>query len=155
MLWYEGTPDTSSTWLTNAYFDNTDAVLEAIEEVLGAPVILVQLSSRGVDDPNGSARNLLYQRVREVQRRMAEGARRLAVAGASEARPGRYRVVTHDLPMADRRHLRRRRRSSSAGAWRWRRVSIYPVSQSTVRDRGWCEWRRPARRSCWCASTAR
>ena len=103
VLWYQGTSDTTSTSRTNAYFELTDNVLQGFEQVLGAPVILVQLSSRG--DDSAVARNLLYQRVREVQRRMAEGARTVGGGFASEARVGRHLVVTHDLPMSDIRHL--------------------------------------------------
>ncbi len=101
VLWYQGTSNTTSVAQTDAFFGLTNTVLRAFEQELGAPVIIVQLSSRG----DFADRNLLYQRVREVQRRMAEGARTVTGTSASEARAGRYLVVTHDLPMGDVRHL--------------------------------------------------
>lgn len=103
VVWYQGETDTTRQSLTDAYFERSDAVLGAFEQELGAPVIIVQLSARG--DESAVSRNLLYQRVREVQRRMAEGARTLSGSVSSEARSGRYLVVTHDLPMSDIRHL--------------------------------------------------
>ena len=119
VLWYQGTSETRTKTRTDAYFELTNNVLEAFEQELGAPIIIVQLSSRGEEDPEALKRNLLYQRVREDQRRMAEGARTLTGVVASEARVGRHLVVTHDLPMSDVRHL-----SAEAQLELGRRVSL-------------------------------
>lgn len=101
VLWYQGESD-ATTSRVDSFYLNTDRVLAGFEAVLGAPIIIVQLSSRG----NGNtARNLLYQRVREVQRSMAEDARTLAGELSPESQSGRYLVVTHDLPMTDESHL--------------------------------------------------
>ena len=103
VLWYQGTSDTNRTM--EAYFGLTDNVLAAFEEELGTQIILVQLSSRNSTSSTAVARNVLYQRIREVQRLMADGARTLTGDPATEARAGRHLVVTHDLPMSDIRHL--------------------------------------------------
>lgn len=105
VVWYQGETETSNNTRILQYFEDTDAVLQAFEGELGAPVILVQLSRRGPtssSDTSVAARNLNYQRVREIQRRMEQGALTPTQAAAPEARAGRFLVVTHDLPMAYR-----------------------------------------------------
>lgn len=111
VAWFQGETDTSSLSQTNNYHARTDVVFDGFQQELGAPIILAQLSRRGPtgssDDPDGAKRNLLYQRVRETQRRMATGALTLDGAAAPEAEARRHLVVTHDLPLAagDGRHL--------------------------------------------------
>ena len=111
VAWFQGETDTSDIDQTDRYYARTDAVFDGFQQVLGAPIILAQLSRRGPtgasDDPDGAKRNLLYQRVREMQRRMAAGALMLDGEPSSEAEARRHLVVTHDLPLADGdgRHL--------------------------------------------------
>ena len=103
VLWYQGESD-ATTSKVEGFYVNTENVLAGFEDVLGARIIIVQLSSRGIG-PNLVERNLLYQEVREVQRSMAQGAQTVQGGDASEARPGRHLVVTHDLEMSDGSHL--------------------------------------------------
>ena len=125
VAWFQGETDTSSPNGPNTYFTRTDAVFDGFQQVLGAPIILAQLSRRGPTgdsaDPDGTLRNLRYQRVREMQRLMATGARTLAGTAAPEAEARRHLVVTHDLPLADGdgRHL-----SASAQVELGRRFSL-------------------------------
>ncbi len=108
VVWFQGETDTAASSLANAYAEKTDDVLEGFVDALDAPIILVQLARRGLtDDSDTMARNLLYQVVREKQRRLAESARLPDTDGTASpiARSGTYLVVTHDLPMADGRHV--------------------------------------------------
>jgi hypothetical protein len=108
IMWYQGTSNTTSSTV-GRFFSDTDAVLAPLQQELGAPVIVVQLHTRGpnpsLSSDQNEARNLRFQRAREVQRRMAEGAVTLAGGPADEARSNRYVVVAHDLPMWDFRHI--------------------------------------------------
>lgn len=106
MVWYQGESDTTSTAETDDFSERTDAVLDGFQAELAAPVVLVQLSRRGwTGTGDVGDRNLLYQRVREAQRALATGSRTPAGAPSPAARADTYLVVTHDLPMADGRHL--------------------------------------------------
>jgi hypothetical protein len=109
VLWFQGETDSSRLSRTIGFRSKTDAVFDAFESELGAPIIYAQLARRGpVDgDPDPTTRNLLYQRVRDEQRRMETGAREVDGSVSSVAEPRRFMVVTHDLPMhpGDGRHL--------------------------------------------------
>ncbi len=108
VVWFQGETDTSTSSLANAYANKTDELLDGFVSALDAPIVLVQLARRGnVEGSDEVSRNLLYQIVREQQRRLAAGARLPDTAGSSSplARAGTHLVVTHDLPMADGRHL--------------------------------------------------
>lgn len=108
VVWFQGETDTASSSLANAYARKTEEVLDGFVGALEAPIILVQLARRGyVTRSDSTSRNLLYQVVREQQRRLADGARLADTTGSSSpiSRSGTHLVVTHDLPMADGRHL--------------------------------------------------
>ncbi|MBA2665900.1 MAG: hypothetical protein H0U69_02570 [Trueperaceae bacterium] len=125
IAWFQGETDTSDVGQTNNFFSRTDAVFDGFDDVLGAPIVFAQLTRRGPtgnpDDPDGENRNLLYQRVREVQRRMASGARMPNGSLTSEGAARRHMVVTHDLPLhaGDGRHL-----SADAQIELGRRISL-------------------------------
>lgn len=105
LFWYQGESEATSARYPWFQF-RTDLVFDVFTEEIGAPIVFVQLSRyvpRVTEDPQ--LRNLLYQQVRERQRTMEAGSATLAGAAAPTAEPGRYLVVTHDLPMFDRNHL--------------------------------------------------
>jgi hypothetical protein len=103
VFWYQGESDTGSVAATDQFAVNTAAIFDRFQspEVLDAPIIIAQLSSRG----RGDLRNELWQRVRETQRRMETGARTPSGGVTTESAPRRHLVVTHDLPMVDNSHL--------------------------------------------------
>lgn len=109
VLWFQGETDSSLLARTLGFRSKTDAIFDAFQSELEAPIIFAQLARRGpVDgDPDPTIRNLLYQRVREEQRRMETGAREVDGGASSVAGARRFMVVTHDLPMhpGDGRHL--------------------------------------------------
>jgi len=113
LVWYQGETDSGESGLITNFKTRTRTVLDTFRAELGAPTLLVQLSRRGPTgnslDPSGSQRNLNYQILREVQRRLATGAREATAAGtlSPDALPRTYLVVTHDLPLhpGDGRHL--------------------------------------------------
>jgi hypothetical protein len=103
VFWYQGESDATNVDVADAFYGNTAAIFERFQspDVLNAPIILAQLSSRG----SGTLSNELWQRVRETQRRMETGARMPNGAVAAESGARRHLVVTHDLPMVDNSHL--------------------------------------------------
>jgi hypothetical protein len=103
MVWFQGEKDTRTLELTEGFYDTSVKVLNAFQRELDAPILLAQLTRRG--GSSATERNLLYQRVRETQRLMETGSRRLDGSPASESRPRHYLVVTHDLPMSDLVHI--------------------------------------------------
>jgi hypothetical protein len=109
ILWFQGETDSSSLSRTIGFRSKTDAIFDAFHAELDAPIIYAQLARRGpvAGDPDPTIRNLLYQRIRDEQRRMETGARELHGGPSGVAEPGRFMVVTHDLPMhpGDGRHL--------------------------------------------------
>jgi len=111
VVWYQGESDSNNSTRIDNFDRDTRIVLDTFRAELGAPTLLVQLSRRGPTsaDPSGVERNLNYQILREVQRRLATGARAATSAGAllTDTLPRTYLVVTHDLPMhpGDGRHL--------------------------------------------------
>jgi hypothetical protein len=109
VLWFQGESDTGTLALTNAYGLRTDIVFDAFRSVLGAPIIFMQLARRGPTrtEPDPTVPNLMYQRVRETQRRMETGAYEPSGGASPVAEPRRFLVVTHDLPFHpdDGRHL--------------------------------------------------
>jgi hypothetical protein len=107
LLWYQGEADSASLAQIQGFVDRSDVIFDAFRSQLDAPIVFVQLSRRGPvpGDPDPLARNLLMQRVREAQRRMETGSRELGGGSSAVAEPGRFMVVTHDLPMSDGRHL--------------------------------------------------
>lgn len=109
VLWYQGETDTTSQTAVQNFTARTTTVLDAFDDVFGAPVLLVQLGRRGATpggcDSDDTSRNLLYQGVRERQRLMEEGARTAGGTASLDARAATHLVVAHDLPMSDCRHL--------------------------------------------------
>ncbi len=133
VVWFQGETDTSTSSLASDYADKTDDLLDGFVSALDAPIILVQLARRGkVDGSDEVSRNLLYQIVREQQRRMAEGARLPNTTGSMSplTRAGTHLVVTHDLPMADGRHL------SAAGPGGTRSAGLVGDPRASVGRRG-------------------
>jgi hypothetical protein len=105
LVWYQGESETTSTRYP-LFQVRTDTVLDAFTEEIDAPILFVQLSRYvPTESEDPELRNLLYQQVRERQRAMETGSVTLAGAASPTAEPGRYLVVTHDLPMFDRNHL--------------------------------------------------
>ena len=102
IVWYQGEANTSTFSRTVTFAEDTPMVLDAFEEELAAPVLLVQLSRRGDD---AVQRNLNYQIVREQQRRYATEARTSSGGIAGESRAATHLIVTHDLPMSGGTHL--------------------------------------------------
>lgn len=97
IIWYQGESEGDAG--SSTFIDNTNAVMNAFMDELGAPpVIYVQLGSRLEESAKDLGKNLGYQAIRELQRKMETGF-------GSEQRQAYYMVVTHDLPMIDKRHL--------------------------------------------------
>jgi hypothetical protein len=111
VVWYQGETDSGQSSLISNFAARTRTVLDTFRGELGAPTLLVQLSRRGPtgdsNDPTGSQRNLNYQIVREIQRKLATGAATPTGTPAPGTLPRTYLVVTHDLPLhpGDGRHL--------------------------------------------------
>jgi hypothetical protein len=111
LVWYQGETDSSDLATVANFTTRTTTILNTFRAEFDAPTLLVQLSRRGFVSPtdDGVERNLNYQLIREIQRRLATGAREATSSGTLSpvALPRTYLVVTHDLPMhpGDGRHL--------------------------------------------------
>ena len=106
IVWYQGESNTNILSQTTDYAVQVPIILNAWRDELDNDSIIVQLSRRGnVSGQDEVSRNLLYQIVREHQRRMATDARTPSGAASSASLPRTHLVVTHDLPMAEGRHL--------------------------------------------------
>ena len=96
VTWYQGESDTNTLTEANNYASRTDQIFDAFQAELDAPIIFAQLGrivERLYTPYSEDGRNLLMQQVRDAQ---------LELENEGE---GRYLVVTHDLPLADRIHL--------------------------------------------------
>lgn len=94
IVWYQGESDGGTASLRDAYVATTDAVMDAYDAELGAPIVYVQLASHRL-----AQKNLEQHVIAEWQRRMETG------SGLAEERPNFHMVVAFDLPRSDQIHL--------------------------------------------------
>ena len=86
LVWYQGESNADSRLRRDAFISDTNKVMNGFDDVLGAPVIYVQLASQHDEEPNVKA-----HRIAELQRRMESD--------------GFHMVVAFDLPRSDSIHL--------------------------------------------------